>query len=80
MLELTPEQQQAVRQNGGTPPRLVDPETKTAYVLIREDVYEGLQAGAYDASPWTDEELDLLAAEDADSLGWEGIAACPAWT
>jgi hypothetical protein len=27
----------------------------------------------YDESPWTDEEMDLLAAEDADCLGWEGM-------
>jgi hypothetical protein len=27
----------------------------------------------YDASPWTDEEMDLLAAENAEALGWEGM-------
>ncbi len=26
----------------------------------------------YDDSPWTDEEMDLLAIEDADALDWEG--------
>ena len=26
-------------------------------------------------SPWTDEEMDLLATADADSLGWEGMEA-----
>ena len=30
---------------------------------------------AYDDSAWTDEEMDLLAAEDADTLGWEGMEA-----
>lgn len=29
----------------------------------------------YDDSPWTDEEMDMLAAEDADYLGWEGMEA-----
>lgn len=29
----------------------------------------------YDDSPWMDEEMDLLAAEDADALGWEGMEA-----
>jgi hypothetical protein len=28
-------------------------------------------------SPWTDEEMDLLAAEDGDSLGWEGMDVYP---
>ena len=26
-----------------------------------------------DLSPWTDNEMDLLAAEDADALGWDQI-------
>jgi hypothetical protein len=29
----------------------------------------------YDDSPWTDEEMNLLAAEDANTLGWEGMEA-----
>jgi hypothetical protein len=28
---------------------------------------------SYDASPWTDEEMDLLRAENLDALGWEGM-------
>jgi hypothetical protein len=27
----------------------------------------------YDDGPWTDEEMDLLAAENADMLGWDGM-------
>jgi len=42
-------------------------------VLVRADVYERLRGPSYDDSPWTDEEMDLLAAEDADSLGWEDM-------
>ena len=26
-----------------------------------------------DDSPWSDEEMDMLAAEDADRLGWDGM-------
>jgi hypothetical protein len=26
-----------------------------------------------DSSPWTDEEMDLLAAEDGERLGWDGL-------
>ncbi|MGH9834665.1 MAG: hypothetical protein ACREBD_10050 [Blastocatellia bacterium] len=39
MIELTVEQRQAVAQQGEIPPRAVDPDTQTTYVLIREDVY-----------------------------------------
>jgi hypothetical protein len=36
---------------------------------------ERLRGLMYDDSPWTDEEMGLLAAEDADALGWEGTEA-----
>lgn len=36
---------------------------------------ERVTALAYDASPWIDEEMDQLAAESADALGWEGTDA-----
>ena len=32
-----------------------------------------IERGEYDASPWTEEEMDLLAAASADELGWEGF-------
>jgi hypothetical protein len=44
MIELTLEQRQAVAQQGEAPPRAVDPDTHTTYVLIREEVYARLQA------------------------------------
>lgn len=44
MIELTLEQRQAVAQQGEIPPRAVDPDTHTTYVLIREEVYAQLQA------------------------------------
>ncbi len=47
----------------------------TDVVILRADVFERLRALRYDDSPWTDEEMDLLAAEDADALGWEGMEA-----
>lgn len=70
MIELTPQQRQDLAEVEDRPARFVDSLTGVAYVLLREDQYERL---AYDASPWTDEEMDLLAAEDADALGWEGM-------
>lgn len=44
MIELTPEQQQAVAQTSDAPPRAVDPVTQTTYVLIREDVYDRVKS------------------------------------
>ena len=40
MIELTEEQRQAVATSEENPPRVVDPNTKTKYVLVREDVYD----------------------------------------
>jgi hypothetical protein len=39
----------------------------------RFDPQGELTESPYDDTPWTDEEMDLLAAEQADSLGWEGM-------
>ena len=44
MIELTREQRQAVAQQGEIPPRAVDPDTHTTYVLIREEVYAQVKA------------------------------------
>ena len=43
MIELTEEQQRAIDAPGG-PPRLIDPRTQKAYVLIDADRYERIQA------------------------------------
>ena len=40
MIELTEEQRQAVATTGENPPRVVDPDTQTKYVLVREEVYD----------------------------------------
>jgi hypothetical protein len=61
MIELTEQQLQALAASGAKPLPLVDPRTNTPYVLLRTDVYERLLD--YDDSPWTDEEMDLLASE-----------------
>jgi hypothetical protein len=73
MIELTEEMRKAVREQTGTPIRLVDPTTQEVFVLLRAEDYFRLLD--YDASPWTDEEMDLLRAENADLLGWEGMEA-----
>jgi hypothetical protein len=68
-MQLTNEQLEAIR--SGESVRLS--EGGTELVVLRADVFERLKGLMYDDSPWTDEEMDLLAAEDADSLGWEGM-------
>ena len=73
MIELNEELRQVVQANHGEPVRLVDPATQKAFVLLSAEEYDRLVEGMYDDSPWTDEEMDLLAAEQADSLGWEGM-------
>jgi hypothetical protein len=45
------------------------------YVLVRKDVYERLKGLVYNDTPWTAEEMNLLAAEDADALRWQGTDA-----
>lgn len=72
-MNLTNEQLEAVR--GGQPVRLN--EQGTDLVVMRADVFERLHDLHYDDSAWSDAEMDLLAAEDADSLGWEGMEAYP---
>ena len=61
MIELTEEQRHAVQQHAGQPLSLMDPATRQTFVLIRSDLYDHLTD--YDDSPWTDEEMDLLAGE-----------------
>ncbi|HET6879177.1 MAG TPA: hypothetical protein VFI31_03415 [Pirellulales bacterium] len=73
MIELTERQRQALAAAGEQPPTLIDPQTKAAYVLLPRPDYERIRELVYGDSPWSDEEMDLLAAEDADRLGWEGM-------
>jgi hypothetical protein len=73
MIELTEQQVQAISAAGKTPPVVVDPKTKTPYVLLRQDVYERLTGPEYDDSPWTDEEMELLAWEAGKQAGWEDM-------
>lgn len=63
MIELTRQQVLALEQVGQQPATLFDPTTQTAFVLLRQEVYERLTKDEYDASPWTDEERDALAVE-----------------
>ena len=48
---------------GQQPAVAIDPATQTAYVLLRQEVYERLTKSEYDAGPWTGEESDAPAVE-----------------
>jgi hypothetical protein len=65
MIELTDEQRQ---QLSGVETQAIDPQTKEQYILIRKDAYDRMTELLYDASPWTDEEMDLLAEEAGEML------------
>jgi PHD/YefM family antitoxin component YafN of YafNO toxin-antitoxin module len=63
MIELTEQQIKALEHADAVPPRLVNPQTKETFVLLRVDEYERLKEDEYDDSPWTREELQALAWE-----------------
>lgn len=60
MIQLTPQQIEAVANSGGTPPILLDPNTRTAYVLLRKEAYDELTASS-------NAEVERLAA----AIDWE---------
>jgi hypothetical protein len=65
MIDLTHEQR---RELAEPEPVAIDPHTKQVYVLVRKETYERLKELLYDDSPWTDEEMDLLAEEAGELL------------
>ena len=70
MIELTEQQIQALQHVDVTPPRVVNPSTHEAFVLLRVDEYERLK-DEYDDSPWTREELQALAWERVKHEDWD---------
>jgi len=60
MIELTEQQREAL-ETSSVPPRLVDPQTHKAYVLIGADVYERMQLvlEQIDPSFYEFEEIDM---------------------
>ncbi len=73
MIELTQQQIQALEDSETGSPRLVNPQTGEAFVLLRLDDYERLKADEYDDSPWTRQELDALAWEAGKHAGWDDM-------
>src|SRR5262249_38403054 len=73
MIELTEQQLQALDSTDATPLHLVNPRTKETFVLLPLDEYHRLKEEEYDDSPWTDEEMELLAWEAGKQAGWEDM-------
>ena len=71
MIELTEQQVQALEHADFSPPRVVNPRTQQAFVLLRVDEYERLRDDEYDDSPWTREELQALAWERVKHEDWD---------
>jgi hypothetical protein len=68
MIELTEQQMQALEHPETLPPRVLHPGTRQTFVLLSVEEYERLTQGEYDDSPWTDEEMALLAGEAGEML------------
>ena len=77
MIELTEQQLQALGKSEETPPRVLNPQTKETFVLLRIEEYERLREEEYDDSPWTREELEALAWEAGERTGWEEYDDAP---
>jgi hypothetical protein len=43
MTLLTPEQRQEIKQAGEKPVRVEDPDTKTAYLIVKEEVFQRMR-------------------------------------
>jgi hypothetical protein len=71
MIELTEEQVRELSKPHSSPPQLLNPRTKEAFVLLRIDEYKQLTTAQYDDSPWTRDELQAVAAATAERAGWE---------
>src|ERR1043166_2988029 len=65
MIELTESQR---RELSEAEPIAIDPQTKQTYVMIPKQTYDRMKQLLYDDSPWTDEEMDLLAQEAGELL------------
>jgi hypothetical protein len=68
---LSPELRAALALHAGGPVRLVDPDTKTEYVLVSAALFDRLANPVYDDNPWTDEEGLMLATAAGKAIGWD---------
>ncbi|HUY35122.1 MAG TPA: hypothetical protein VMV69_20400 [Pirellulales bacterium] len=70
MTQLTPEQSSAIRAAREAPSRIIDPETKTEYVVLRADVYDRVR------NLFDDPAADAFTAQimSAAAAGWDDPA------
>jgi PHD/YefM family antitoxin component YafN of YafNO toxin-antitoxin module len=73
MIEITEQQLQQLGDPAAGPLRLVNPDTQEAFVLLRAEDFERLQASAYDDSPWTRAEITALAWQTGRAAGWDSM-------
>jgi hypothetical protein len=66
-MDLTPEQEQAIQSGQAVAVNVAG----AACVVLRKDIYD--RRDTLDYSPWTEEEMDLLASETADLLAGDGF-------
>ena len=71
MTAITPELRQAIEQAGDAPARLVDPETNTTYVLLREESFRALTSPIDWSGQLSREEQDGILREMGASIGWD---------
>lgn len=71
MIELTREQMQALGKPEVIPPRVVNPQTQEMFVLLPLQEYERLTENEYDDSPWTPDEMEVLAWHSGTMIGWD---------
>ena len=65
-MTLTPELKQAVEEAGDEPVRVEDPETHTAYVVIKEDLYRKLSESVPESDFTLPEFEELIPASNED--------------
>ena len=67
-IELTSDQLQTA---DTAPVQVIDPETRREYVVMPKETFDRMKESLYEDSPWTDEEMELLAWEAGKLAGWE---------
>ena len=72
MIVLSKEIQKAIKDAQGDPVRLVDPETKTEYVVLPVETFELMRKGIYDDDgPLTEEERRYILIQAGLRAGWD---------
>ena len=71
MITISKELRQAVQESKNELVRLIDPETKTEYIVLPAEKFAQIQGAFYDDSPLSAEEQTALLVELGLSIGWD---------